>query len=143
MKKLNSKQKAVKFIYCANPITIDKRSSWGQDAANLQIAENGAFLKMKNDFEVSHLVQPNSKNDAPVGWIKTEVQSLFDKLPIYVSEEVILAGETKKVETLDGVMEYCLNEDAVLCCNSDENGDVNLADVWLQKISDLKKNYDY
>lgn len=143
MKKLNSKQKAVKFIYCANPITIDKRSSWGQDATNLQIAENGAFLKMKNNFEVSHLVQPNSKNDAPVGWIKTETESLFDKLPIYVSEEVVPANKVTKVETLDGIIEYCLNEDAVLCYNSDENGDVNLSDVWLQKISDLKENYDY
>jgi hypothetical protein len=46
MKKYNSKQKNAPFIWCPDPITIDKRSSWGNTDDNLQVAPNGAFLKL-------------------------------------------------------------------------------------------------
>lgn len=40
-----SKQRNVRFIFCEDPITIDKRSSWGENSDNLQHGPNGAFLK--------------------------------------------------------------------------------------------------
>ena len=143
MNKINSKQRDIKFIYCGDPITIDKRNSWGTDPSNMQIANRGAFLKMKNETTVSHLVQPNEQQDAPVGWIKTDVPSLFDKAPIWVSSDIVPANTPYEIQTLDGLLKPCFDEPSVLCYNCNPDGSINMDDVWLQKISDLKKNYDY
>ena len=43
MKKVESKQRGVKFLWCKSPITIDKRESWGQEGENLQIAKKWSF----------------------------------------------------------------------------------------------------
>lgn len=142
MKQIPSKQIGVHFIYCADPITIDKRLAWGNDENNLQIGLNGAFLKMKDETTVSHLVQPNADKSAPVGWMKSAGIG-YDKLPIWVSEEVIPANTKFQLTTLDGLMVYSFDEDAVLCYNSQENGDADYADAWPQKISEVKKNYFY
>lgn len=64
---VKSRQRDVKFLWCGSPITIDKRNEWGTNGDNLQIALNGAFLKLKSDTEISHLVQPNEDKTAPVG----------------------------------------------------------------------------
>jgi hypothetical protein len=143
MRKINSKQKAVQFIWCPDPITIDKRRSCGDDPQNIQIAQKGVFLKMKNATTVSHLVQPNALSNAPVGWVMTDVPGLFDKSPIWISDEVIPAFTVVEIQTLDGLLRPFFDEPSMLCYNSKEDGSVDLDDVWLQKISDIQKNYEY
>ncbi len=103
MKLIQSKQVNIPFVWCADPIVIDKRKSWGDSEENFQKGPNGAFLKMKNDKEISHLVQPNSDKTAPVGWIYTGRENLYDKLPIFVGGKVN-KGEWKCLNTLDGEM---------------------------------------
>jgi hypothetical protein len=82
MKLVSSRQKNVTFIKCFDPLTIDKSKSWGPN--NFQAAPKGAFLKMKNDSTVSHLVQPNADFSAPIGWVYTGNGNLYDKAPIFV-----------------------------------------------------------
>ena len=117
MRLVHSRQVGVRFLWCGSPITIDKRSSWGSDAENLQIAKEGAFLKVKNDTEVSHLVHPNSAKDAPVGWIPGSKPGTFDKSPIYLCEAVE-ADVSLTIQTLDGEITYKPQEKAVVCALS-------------------------
>jgi hypothetical protein len=134
-----SKQRGVAFVFCADPVTIDKRKSWGENADNLQHAPNGAFLKMKSPTEVSHLVQPNDDKTAPVGWMPAG-DGLFDKLPIHILRRVE-AGETVKLQTLDGEITYEVKEPSAVVCN-DKAGQPNEADSWVQDWSDIVKNYE-
>lgn len=137
MKLIQSRQKDVTFIKCPDPVIIDKSKSWGP--GNLQNGPGGAFLKMKNPSTVSHLVQPNDDFSAPIGWVYTGKENLYDKAPIYVGEKV-LKGETKSLHTLDGFINYVADEDSFVVCNQvDEQP--NLADSWLIKESQLKKDY--
>ena len=139
MKRALSKQTGVSFIWCGSPVTIDKRAEWGDGGDNMQVAPNGAFLKLKSQTEVSHLVQPNEEKTAPVGWIKGESPGLFDKSPIYIGEK-IEAGQTVQISTLDGEMNYTTTELSVMCAN-EKDGEPDLADQWVQKWSDVEKNY--
>lgn len=139
MKKVFSKQTGVGFVWCSSPVTIDKRADWGDAGDNLQVAPNGAFLKMKTPTEISHLVQPNADKTAPVGWIKGESDGLYDKQPIYIGDTVEV-GQTIKVNTLDGEITYTATEPSVLCAN-EKDGQPDLNDMWVQKWSDLEKNY--
>lgn len=141
MKRLLSLQRDVPFVWCSSPVIIDKRGDWGDDPNNLQNAPNGAFLKMKDPQTVSHLVQPNKDRSAPMGWVPGSWPGLFDKQPIWVAQEVIPPGTTKFVATQDGGMNYKFDVPSVFCCN-DQNGQPNLADAWVQKVSDLQKNYE-
>ena len=141
MKKLISKQTNIAFLTCTDPVTIDKRASWGNNESNLQSAPNGGFLKLKDATTISHLVQGNADMTAPVGWIPTGTPGLFDKKPIWIDEQFVPANTPYKLKTLDGEMEYNLAEDAYICYNSKDDGEPDLADVWLQKESDVKKNY--
>ncbi len=134
-----SKQRGVPFVFCADPVTIDKRKSWGENADNLQYAPNGAFLKMKSSTEVSHLVQPNDDKTAPVGWMPSGV-GFFDKLPIHILRRVEV-GETIELQTLDGKITYEVKEPSAVVCN-DKNGQPNEADSWVQKWVDIEKNYE-
>lgn len=136
-KRLISKQRGIKFIYCASPITIDKSEEWGPN--NFQIAKNGAFLKMKNENEISHLVQPNSDNTAPIGWVQTGVPGYFDKAPIYISEELEIGMYS--IKTLDGLIDYTVTEPSVICYN-EKDGNIDLDDCWIQTIEEIEKNYE-
>jgi hypothetical protein len=151
MKKYNSKQKNVPFIWCPDPITIDKRSSWGNTDDNLQVAPNGAFLKLMNNSNncisiiptISHLVQPKEDKSAPVGWVPTLFfPGLFDKEPIWVEDIIVPAGDNYEFQTADGKMVYCLDEDAKVCYNCLENGEPNYEDGWIQTVSEIEKNYE-
>ena len=142
MRLIESKQRNVAFVFCSSPVTIDKRSDWGSGADNLQVAPNGAFLKMKSSTEVSHLVQPNDDNTAPVGWIPGDGPGLFNKSPIWVTDEVIPARTDVKVKTLDGELNYNYEEPSMITYNGDTNGP-NINDGWLTTISDLEKYYEY
>jgi len=142
MRKINSKQTLVKFVWCESPITIDK--SWG-----FQDAPNGAFLKLNSECTVvSHLVQPNADKTAPVGWIpstdevivKNDLKGFFDKAPIWVSEDVINNQECK-LKTLDGPITYNITEPSVICCNGVDEPDFE--DCWVQTVKELEKNYEY
>lgn len=139
MRRITSKQVNVRFVWCSSPITIDKRDEWGNAADNLQIAPNGAFLKMKGNTEVTHLVQPNADKTAPVGWIPGSEPGLFDKSPIYIGE-YIQAGDKITLRTLDGRVTYTATELSVVCAN-EKDGCPDLNDQWVQKISDVEKNY--
>ena len=142
MRKLQSKQRGVQFLFCKSPVTIDKRADWGDGADNLQKAPNGAFLKTSSPTEVSHLVKPNADKTAPIGWIPGSGPGLFDKLPIWVDDENILQpGNVKKLKTADGEIEYTAKELSMVCYN-DLNGAPNEADAWAQTVAAIKKNYD-
>lgn len=150
MKFVTSKQVNVPFIFCPDPVVIDKRKSWGESEDNFQKAPNGAFLKMKDSKTVSHLVQPNSTKTAPVGWVYSGRDNFYDKLPIFVGEKVN-KGEAKKIKTLDGEISYEAKEDSWVVYNVKNianPGDCgsyepDLEDCWVQKESDLIKNYNF
>ncbi|MSR86637.1 hypothetical protein EXS70_00470 [Candidatus Peribacteria bacterium] len=142
MRKLLSKQRDVRFFFCPSPVTIDKRSEWGNSADNLQQAPNGAFLKTSSDTEISHLVQPNADKTAPIGWMPGSKPGLYDKLPIWVDDQNILQpGNVKKLRTADGEIEYTAKEPSMVCYN-DLNGTPNEADAWVQNVVAVKKNYE-
>lgn len=142
MRFILSRQKNVLFVFCASPITIDKRAAWGPDPRNLQNAPNGAFLKMSSPTEVSHLVQPNEDKTAPIGWVPGNGPGLFDKAPIWVDDTAVLQpGGTKLVEGRDGSMNYEIRELSVVCYNGDANGP-DLTDGWVQTLANIRKNYE-
>ncbi len=142
MRKLLSKQIGVHFLFCASPVTIDKRAEWGDSADNLQQAPNGAFLKTSSPTEISHLVQPNADKTAPIGWMPGSAPGLFNKLPIWVDDEYLLqVGEVKKLATADGEIEYTAKELSMVCYN-DLNGTPNEADAWVQTVAAVKQNYE-
>lgn len=141
MKLVKSKQRGVKFIWCSSPITIDKRAAWGDSADNLQIAKDGAFLKINDDGSVSHLVQPNADKTAPIGWHKSDDGIGYDKLPIWVADEVLEAGTVHKMNTADGPIEYSVTEPSRVCYN-DNGGQPNMSDGWVQTEKNLAKNYE-
>lgn len=150
MRFITSKQVNIPFIFCPHPITIDKRARWGNSEENIQKAPNGAFLKMKDSKTVSHLVQPNSDKTAPVGWVYSGQDNFYDKLPIFVGEK-LNKGETKRVKTLDGEIDYEAEEDSWVVYNvkniTNPGGygsyEPDLDDCWVQKESDLIKNYNF
>lgn len=141
MRKIASTQRNVPFVFCPHPITIDRSSDWGP--GNLQMAPYGAFLKMESPTVVSHLVQPNKGRTAPEGWVPGDEPGVFSKADIWVDDNnIIPAGVETQVMTLDGKMNYTFNEPSVRCYN-DDDGQPNMDDGWVQKISTLKKNYEY
>jgi hypothetical protein len=142
MKLVKSKQKDVPFVWCPSPLTLDKRQSWGNDSSNLQIAPDGAFLKMNGNV-VSHLVQPNADKTAPIGWIPGSGEGLFDKEPIWVESEVCHSeGSVVELNTLDGPLTYTVESSSYVCFN-DLNGSPNLSDSWLQTEENLRKSYEF
>lgn len=141
MIKVLSKQVNVPFVYCPSPIVIDKRDDWGPSEDNYQRAPKGAYLKMSDDITVSHLVQPNEDNSAPIGWEVTPYPGLFTKSPIFITEEVLDAGITVHISTLDGPIQYEVKEPSMICFNQTKVGDINYADSWVQSMKNLEKNY--
>lgn len=150
MKKATATQKSIRFVWCASPITIDKSKSWGE--GNLQVANDGAYLRLQDDFvTVSHLVQPNADKTAPIGWkpmVKPTVgviPGFFDKNDIWVVTDegnnlLVLNNQEFKLKTLDGEMIYNITEPTVIVCN-DNNGEPNMEDAWVIKLKDFEKNY--
>lgn len=146
MKKLLSKQLGVQFIFCESPITIDKRGAWGDNPDNFQKGPNGAFLKTDAKGNISHLVQPNADNTAPIGWIPSTavpVVGHYDKKPIWITNELIEPGAVLNVKTLDGDIEYKIEKPSRVCYNSAPDGTADLNDVWVQTVEALIKNYEY
>lgn len=141
MRLVQSKQRNVPFVFCASPVTIDKRAEWGADPSNLQSAPNGAFLKMSSPTEVSHLVQPNEDKTAPIGWVPGDGPGLFNKAPIWVDDTVLQPGESKQMKTRDGELNYEVKEPASVCYNGDASGP-DLTDGWVQTLANLRKNYE-
>ena len=140
MKIATSKQKNVEFVFCPSPITIDKTASWGP--GNFQNGPEGAFLKINNDGSVSHLVQPNASKTAPIGWVKTDVPRLFNKMPIGVLQVLTEIGNTVDLSTKDGDMNYLIQEESYLVCNLNEDGITpNKEDSWVITKKELEKNY--
>lgn len=139
MKKVLSKQRGVKFLFCGSPVTIDKTKDWGDN--NLQLFPNGAFLKINDDNTVSHGVQPNSDNTAPVGWIANG-DGTFDKAPIWVDESKVYENNHSiSLNTLDGKMDYVAKEPSVVVFNGNEES-IDPNDSWLMEVKGLKKNYE-
>ena len=141
MKKIQSRQRNILFIFCESPITIDKSKEWG--ANNHQLAPNGAFLKVNEgeELSISHLVQPNDSKSSPIGWIKVG-ENRFDKAPIWIEEEQLPIGKTIPIKTADGLINYEVKEAGHLCYN-DNNGEPDLNDCWAQTVVNLKKNYEF
>jgi len=142
MRLIESKQKNVLFIFCANPCTIDKKD-WGSKN-NMQIAPDGAFFKINegNEMTVSHLVQPDKEFIAPIGWMKKEEANRYDKAPIWVEDDHPLeVGSVVTVDTADGKISYEVKETSYLCYNNDKDG--RPSDCWVQTEKNLKKNYDF
>ena len=138
MRKVESKQKDVKFSFCKEPVTIDKSSEWGE--GNVQNFPNGVFFKHdSNTDEITHGVQPNEKGTAPVGW--THDLSNFKKLPIWIGKELEV-GSITGMETLDGSINYEVTEPSYLCYNDNGNNEPNLSDSWAQTIEAVEKNYE-
>lgn len=139
MKLIQSTQVDQQFVMVTSPVTIDKSAEWGE--GNLQKGPTGGFLKLADPLTVSHLVQPKPDFSAPIGWRPGSQPGLFTKNPIWVDEENVLQPGTKhSLMTADGPMEYEVNEPSMLCYN-DLDGEPNLDDVWIQKISAIRKNY--
>lgn len=147
MKLVTSKQTNVVFSWCPNPTTIDKSASWGTD--NLQEFPNGAFLKHDNHGVITHGVQPNEDQTAPVGWRPLNScidgncpQTCYEKLPIWVHDETVYHESVVPLQTLDGLIKYKVTEPSVIVAQ-DENGNPSEKDIWIMTIADLKKNYNY
>jgi len=141
MRRVCSKQRNVRFFWCASPITIDKRADWGPES--FQKAPNGAFLKTCSETEISHLVQPNKDASAPMGWVPGSGPGLFDKAPIWIDQDNLLQpGNELTLQTLDGVIQYVASEVSIICYNDDGTGRPNETDVWSQPLAQVKKNYE-
>jgi hypothetical protein len=140
MRLINSTQTGIRFAACKSPVTIDKSASWG--AGNRQEAPNGAFLKMDDaGLSVSHLVQPREDWSAPIGWVPTDQPGLYDKAPIWVTDEVLEAGVKVHIRTADGPIDYDVKEPSMVCYNSGPDGQPNREDGWVQTLANLEKNY--
>lgn len=137
---LKSKQQNIRFIFCPSPIIIDKRVSWGNNESNFQHGPNGAFLKMVDDNNVSHLVQPKVDLSAPIGWIPTDDPGRFDKSPIWIDDTLIDRSEVT-LNTKDGTIVYTVTEPSYRCYNMLDDGNPDLADSWIQTVRELDKNY--
>lgn len=142
MRKLESKQKNVKFSYCPYPVTLDKSKDWGP--GNIQSFPNGVFFKHNENDIITHGVQPN--DDCPIGWFPSDLDGvcffgdmngLFDKAPIWIDETVLNNGNYI-INTLDGSMDYEVKEPSHFCYNNENGGD-----TWIQTVEELKKNYYY
>jgi hypothetical protein len=141
MKKIISKQKNVLFVFCADPITLDKRAEWGNYESNFQQAPNGAFLRIVSETKVSHLVQPKEDKSAPIGWVSGDSEGLFNKAPIWIDDENILQkGDAKVLNTADGTINREAKEPSMICYN-DNNGQPDKKDVWIQPIKEIEENY--
>lgn len=142
MKKLLSTQQAILFLFCPSPITIDKSAVWGP--GNLQQGLNGAYLKLDDNGAVSHLVQPNEDNTAPIGWVRStddHILPCFDKAPIWIDNQKPLSADDKlSLITKDGTINYEITELSYICFN-DLNGQPDTTDSWIQTEKELKKNY--
>ena len=138
MRKIESKQKNIVFIYCKDPVTIDKSSSWGD--GNIQNFPKGVFLKLNVHSEVTHGVQPNEENTAPEGWLKGTRGIGYNKKPIWIGEK-LFPGEIKIINTLDGQIEYNIGEDSYICYNGEDSP--NIQDSWIQSVRELEKNYEF
>lgn len=147
MQRVVSKQTDVLFVYCPDPITIDKRADWkdwGLD--NLQSAPNGAFLKIiptpcssSGAMVVSHLVQSNADKTAPIGWIPGSGPGLFSKAPIYIGD-LVHVGTTVNIHTLDGPMSFTPTELSAVCAN-EKDGKPDLNDMWVNTLTNIIKHY--
>lgn len=127
------------FVLLMSAFIIDKSKSWGP--GNKQEFPNGGFIKLKSATEASHGVQANEDFSAPVGW-SSNGDGTYDKLPIHVTGEVIQPSDIPvSLDTLDGKMEYIVTEPSMICFN-DKDGEPNLQDCWIQKVSDIEKNYN-
>jgi hypothetical protein len=137
--KVESRQQSVNFSFCSHPVTIDKSAEWGPN--NIQNFPNGVFLKHESDLNspITHGVQPNEDNTAPVGWKKNE-DGTYKKKAIFLYK-ILQPNQEVTIFTLDGAMDYQVNELSVICYNGDE--EPNLNDVYIQSIENLKKNYMY
>lgn len=140
LKRLKSKQRNIRFVFCPFPITLDMRKEWGQSDDNIQHGPRGAFLKLKANGDISHLVQPNDDLSAPVGWQKAEEIGYFNKNPIWVEDEVLPSGTTKKLVTLDGPITYTATELSMVCYN-EVGGAPNPDDGWIQTVAEIQKHY--
>ena len=140
MKRVLSKQRNVRFILCSSPMTIDKTKDWGDN--NLQNFPNGAFLKINDNFTISHGVQPNADNTAPVGWTANG-DGTYDKSAIWVDETIVYDNnKSVPIKTLDGHMDYVAAEPSVIVYNGNEES-ANQNDGWLMSVKDLKKHYEF
>lgn len=139
--RVKSKQENVEFVYSPNPITIDKSKSWGE--GSIQNFPNGAYLKL-NDGVVSHGVQPNDDNTAPVGWYKNKNGS-YNKKDIFVVSLLPFKSDdikTVEISTLDGVMNYDIKKPSVIVAQN-VNGTPDLKDIWTMTLDDLNKFYHF
>lgn len=136
---IHSKQQGVYFSYCPHPVTIDKSKDWGE--GNKQCFPKGVFFKHdENDANVvTHGVQPNEEGTAPVGWIK-DYLGTFEKKPILIGE-TLQPGQTKEINTLDGLINYEVKVTSVMCYNRNEDGSADMNDVYVQSLENLEKNY--
>lgn len=139
MKRVESKQRGVTFLWCPNPITIDKSIEWGE--GNFQTALSGAFLKVNDGLVVSHPVQPNAECSAPLGWVQTEKDGVFDKCSIYVdTSKQYDYGDVVTLDTADGTIAYNVMEPSYICYN-ELDGNVDYSGPWVQTVKNIEKNY--
>lgn len=138
MRKIKSKQENVKFSYCPNPVTIDKSASWGD--GGIQDFPNGVFFKHDPITDViTHGVQPNEDDSAPVGWYEYH-KGVYNKLPIFVDDNALSISSIVSINTLDGLINYVVNEPSRIVCNMD-NGVPNLKDCGVMTVKEIEKNY--
>jgi hypothetical protein len=134
----SSKQKDIKFSWCAMPVTVDLSSLWGE--GNLQSFPSGVFLKHDAEGTITHGVQPKEDNSAPVGWIRQE-DGLYCKEGIWVLEKLEV-GHTVNIDTLDGEMNCVITKPSYLVANGTPE-EPNQRDTWSQFTTDLVKNYNF
>ncbi|MEK7639278.1 MAG: hypothetical protein AAB388_03915 [Patescibacteria group bacterium] len=141
-RRIVSKQRNVRFVYCPHPINIDMSCVWGDNGDSFQRAPNGSFLKLTEDgLTVQHLVQARPDKSAPIGWEHGDHPGLYNKLPIWIEGTIIQSG-VLEVPTLDGLISLTVTEPSMICYN-DRDGAPESRDVWVQTIANLVKNYDY
>ena len=153
MKKYKSTKGETIHIFSPNPVTIDKtdergtsplnlwekfKSLFGWKKRNIQYFPNGVFFQINKQGKVSHGVQPNKANTAPLGWFKVE-DNVFEK-NIIKAEQII--AESVTLDTADGKMTYDnTSRNGWVCYNLHPNTTANLEDAWFVPNNNFIKLY--
>lgn len=136
MQLAHSTQRNIDFVYCPHPVTVDKSAEWGK--GNIQQFPNGVFLKKNDEGIITHGVQPNDDQSAPVGW-RLQPDGFFEKLPIWLIKELEV-GTMVELDTLDGVINYEVKKPTYLVCQN-LNGEPNLSDSWAISVENFNNSY--
>jgi hypothetical protein len=147
---VQSYQKNISMVKVENPFSM--QVPWGKDGALItQNFPNGGYIKLDFVGRGTHGIQPCRVNpDNPRGWDGSKVKGGvkgYDKTPIVIAYPTLKPDELKSVFIggidFDGEVEIAINEESVICFNTFPDGTIDWEDYWVQKLDNVKKNYDF